>query len=124
MACDTHDIETRPDRHECPRRRHRPEDTVLYNVVEEHAEAFFARLGAEGASLPAFVHEEFERYLRCGRPEEGLPSALCASAVATSTWSRSARQVTRVLPLLRCAADGAERCRAGRARVAPVLVRH
>jgi len=42
--------------------RHRPEDTVLYAVVEEHAEAFFARLGEQGASLPAFVHEEFERY--------------------------------------------------------------
>jgi len=25
--------------------RRRPEDTVLYAVVEEHAEAFFARLG-------------------------------------------------------------------------------
>ena len=51
--------------------RHRPEDTVLYNVVQEFAEAFFAQLSEEGASLPAFVHEEFERYLRCGRLEEG-----------------------------------------------------
>ncbi len=31
--------------------RHRPKDTVLYAVVEEHAEAFFARLGEQGASL-------------------------------------------------------------------------
>jgi hypothetical protein len=30
--------------------RHRPEDTVLYAVVEENTEAFFARLGEQGAS--------------------------------------------------------------------------
>ena len=49
--------------------RHRPEDTVLYAVLEEFAEAFFARLGEQGASLPPFVHQEFERYLQCGRLE-------------------------------------------------------
>jgi hypothetical protein len=57
--------------------RHRPEDTVLYNLVEEYAAAFFAQLGEEGASLPAFVHEEFERYLRCGRLEEGFVRVVC-----------------------------------------------
>ena len=41
--------------------RHRPEDTVLYAVVEEHAEACFAQMGEQGASLPAFVPREFER---------------------------------------------------------------
>jgi len=50
---------------------------VLYAVVEEHAEAFFARAGEQGASLPAFVHEEFARYLRCGRLEEGFVRVLC-----------------------------------------------
>lgn len=50
---------------------------MLYNVVEEYAEAFFAQLGEEGASLPAFVHEEFERYLRCGRLEEGFLRVVC-----------------------------------------------
>ena len=57
--------------------RHRPEDTVLYAVVEEHAEAFFARLREQGASLPAFVHQEFARYLRCGRLEEGFVRVAC-----------------------------------------------
>ena len=52
--------------------RHRPEDTVLYGVVEEHLESFYrAALGEQGASLPAFVHAEFERYLRCGRLAHG-----------------------------------------------------
>jgi len=50
---------------------------VLYAVVEEYAEAFFARLGEQGASLPAFVHEEFARYLRCGRLEEGFVRVVC-----------------------------------------------
>jgi ribosomal protein S27E len=50
---------------------------VLYAVVEEHAEAFFARLGEQGASLPAFVHEEFARYLRRGRLEEGFVRVVC-----------------------------------------------
>ena len=51
--------------------RHRPEDTVLYSVVEEHLEAFYRALAGQGASLPAFVHAEFERYLRCARLEHG-----------------------------------------------------
>ena len=50
---------------------------MLYAVVEEHAEAFFARLGEQGASLPAFVHEEFERYLLCGRLEAGFVRVVC-----------------------------------------------
>ena len=40
---------------------------MLYGVVEEHLESFYRALGEQGASLPAFVHAEFERYLRCGR---------------------------------------------------------
>ncbi len=44
-------------------RRHRPENTVLYRVVEANAEALFAHLDAHDASLARFVHEEFEAYL-------------------------------------------------------------
>jgi hypothetical protein len=33
-----------------PYARHRPEDTVLYAVVEEYIEAFFARLGEQAVS--------------------------------------------------------------------------
>ena len=50
---------------------------MLYAVVEEHAEAFFASSRAQGASLPGFVHHEFERYLRCGRLEEGFARLVC-----------------------------------------------
>ena len=48
-------------------RRHRPEDTVLYGVVEQHADAFFEGQVEQGRALPRFVREEFEAYLRCGR---------------------------------------------------------
>ena len=58
-----------------PCHRHRPEDTVLYGVVAEHLESFYQALGEQGTSLPAFVHAEFGRYLRCGRLEHGLRSA-------------------------------------------------
>ena len=44
--------------------RHRPEHTPLYALIEEHYPSFVERLEAEGGSLPHFVMEEFEAYLR------------------------------------------------------------
>jgi hypothetical protein len=58
-------------------RRHRPEDTVLYGVVEQHAEAFFEGQVEQGRGLPRFVREELEAYLRCGRLEYGFVRAKC-----------------------------------------------
>jgi hypothetical protein len=57
--------------------RHRPEDTVLYDVVERHHAAFFAALEEEGRHLPGFVRDEFEAYLRCGRLEHGFVRVKC-----------------------------------------------
>jgi ribosomal protein S27E len=57
--------------------RHRPERTVLYSIIERHADAFFAYLREHGAGLPAFVREEFEATLRCGRLEEGFVRVKC-----------------------------------------------
>ena len=51
--------------------RHRPEDTVLYQVVEQHAEPLFEYLAERGASLPRFVRAEFDANARCGRLEHG-----------------------------------------------------
>ena len=58
-------------------RRHRPEETVLYQVVEANAEAFFAHLEEHDSSLPRFVREEFEAYLVCGRLERGFVRVKC-----------------------------------------------
>ncbi|MBT6275557.1 MAG: hypothetical protein HOI95_15655, partial [Chromatiales bacterium] len=53
-------------------RRHRPEVTALYGVVEQHAHAFFEGQEALGRGLPQLVREEFEAYLRYGRLEWGF----------------------------------------------------
>ena len=57
--------------------RHRPEQTPLYALVEEHFPQFLERLDAEGVSLPHFVVEEFEAYLKCGRLEYGFLRVKC-----------------------------------------------
>ena len=57
--------------------RHRPEDTVLYQTVEQHVGAFFETVSEQGASLPGFVREALDAYLRCGRLEGGLLRVKC-----------------------------------------------
>jgi hypothetical protein len=49
--------------------RRRPEETVLYPMVQEQLETFLAQVEAEtGASLPEFIKEEFDAFLECGIP--------------------------------------------------------
>ena len=43
--------------------RHRPERTLLYQLVEERYPAFKAELAAQGTALPRFVEREFDEYL-------------------------------------------------------------
>ncbi|MBK9266063.1 MAG: transposase zinc-binding domain-containing protein [Polyangiaceae bacterium] len=58
--------------------RHRPEESVLYRVVREHWSSF--REGVEGlGSLPKFVVNEVDEYLRCGLLEYGFIRAVCES---------------------------------------------
>lgn len=57
--------------------RHRPERTLLYQLVEQHYPAF-RRLRAEAdGPLPDFVQQEFDAYLKCGRLEEGFLRVRC-----------------------------------------------
>ncbi len=62
--------------------RHRPEQTELYRLVQEHAASFFAQVEqASGVGLPKFVRDEFEAFLECGILAHGflrLRSADCA----------------------------------------------
>lgn len=58
-------------------RRHEPEHTALYGIVERHLPALVAQLEDQGASLPSFVHREFDAYLRCGRLEHGFIRVKC-----------------------------------------------
>ena len=51
--------------------RHRPEQTLLYQLVEQHFPAFVSALEANGGNLPTFVRQEFDDYLKCGLLEHG-----------------------------------------------------
>ena len=47
--------------------RHRPEQTTLYRLVQQHAATFFAQAeDAAGADLPQFVKDEFDAFFECG----------------------------------------------------------
>ncbi len=44
--------------------RHRPEQTLLYRIVDEHYPAFTAHLAEQGRELPGYVQREFGDYLQ------------------------------------------------------------
>lgn len=93
--------------------RHKPEETRLYPVIEQHAHRFFAELREQGASLPSFVQAEFDHYLHCGRLEGGFLRVKCSQCrherlVAFSCKCRG------FLSVMRCAAHGRDRRASGR----------
>ena len=57
--------------------RHRPEQTLLYQLIEEYYPAFEAQWAAEGRVLPDYVRQEFDEYLKCGRLEHGFLRVQC-----------------------------------------------
>jgi hypothetical protein len=57
--------------------RHRPEQTLLYQLVEEYYPVFEAQSAAEGRVLPDTVRREFEEYLKCGCLEHGFYRVRC-----------------------------------------------
>jgi ribosomal protein S27E len=62
--------------------RHRPERTLLYQVIEQHYPRFLAHLAASGRTLPRHVQREFEDYLKCGRLEHGFLRVRCEGCQA------------------------------------------
>ena len=59
--------------------RRRPEETLLYRVLQNHWRPFLADLeaGSDGAPLPRFIVEEIEAYLRCGILAHGFLRVRC-----------------------------------------------
>ena len=57
--------------------RHRPETTLLYQIVHEYWPEFQAELASQDKYLPAYVTQEFEAYLKCGRLEHGFLRVRC-----------------------------------------------
>ena len=102
--------------------RHRPERTLLYQLIEAHYPAFVEHLAARGRTLSAQVQREFEDYLKCGRLEHGFLRVRCADCHAERLVAFSwpllripaptafvipfTTQTARLLPELRRAPDG------------------
>jgi len=61
-----------------PYARRRPEETTLYQVVQEHLNTFLAQVEQEtGSGLPQFVTDEFEAFLECGILAHGFLRVRC-----------------------------------------------
>ena len=59
--------------------RHRPEQTTLYRLVQQHAQSFFTQTEeTTSASLPPFVKDEFDAFLECGILAHGFLRLRCA----------------------------------------------
>lgn len=73
-------------------RRHRPETTLLYQLVAEHYPKFRDRRVAEGRALPRYVEDEFEAYLKCGLLEHGFLRVKCDSCQAEKLVAYSCKR--------------------------------
>lgn len=60
--------------------RHKPETTILYQVVRDHLEEFFYKTAKHSdASLPDYVANEFSAFLECGILSKGFVRLKCES---------------------------------------------
>jgi hypothetical protein len=58
--------------------RHRPEQTTLYRLVQQHAASFIAHTEVStGAELPRFIKDEFDAFLECGILAHGFLRLRC-----------------------------------------------
>ncbi len=58
-------------------KRHRPEKTLLYQIIERHYPDFRSAMEAQDRPLPGYVQDEFEAFLQCGRLEHGFLRVRC-----------------------------------------------
>src|SRR3954469_10369544 len=93
--------------------RRRPEETTLYQVVQEHLESFLAQVETEtGAQLPKFIKDEFDAFLECGILAHGFLRLRCGDCGHEKLVAFSCKR-RGFLPLVWGAAHGAERCPPG-----------
>jgi len=72
--------------------RHRPETTQLYQRVERYWPEFRRLRARAGRPLPAYVEQEFDAYLKCGRLEEGFLRLRCEQCRAEKLVAFSCRK--------------------------------
>ena len=58
-------------------KRHQPELTLLYQIIETYYPDFLAYMESQGKTLPIHIKKEFEAYLKCGRLEQGFIRVRC-----------------------------------------------
>lgn len=58
-------------------KHHRPQTTLLYQLVERYYPDFIANLAEQCRCLPKYVEREFDDFLRCGRLENGFLRVVC-----------------------------------------------
>jgi ribosomal protein S27E len=58
-------------------KRHRPETTLLYQLIERYYPEFTYNLAEQGKYLPKYVELEFDEFLRCGQLEHGFLRVVC-----------------------------------------------
>jgi hypothetical protein len=57
--------------------RHRPEESLLYNVIQQELEPFLARAQVRQQPVPRFIEQEFHAFLRCGILAHGFLRLHC-----------------------------------------------
>ena len=58
-------------------KRHQPELTLLYQIIETYYPEFLAYMESQGKILPTHIKKEFDAYLKCGRLEYGFLRVRC-----------------------------------------------
>lgn len=61
----------------CHYQRHRPEQSLLYRLIEQYYPALVEHLAAQDRSFPESVQQEFEAFLKCRRLEHGVLRVRC-----------------------------------------------
>lgn len=59
--------------------QHRPENTLLYQTVQQHLKTFEAQCEAEESPIPAFAKKELEEFLKCGILAYGFARVYCSN---------------------------------------------
>jgi DNA-directed RNA polymerase subunit RPC12/RpoP len=62
-----------------PDQRHRPEQILLYQIVDRYYPEFRDEMGTQGKPLPTHVQQEFSEYLKCSRQEYGFLRIQCTN---------------------------------------------
>jgi hypothetical protein len=65
-----------------------PENTALYQLIQNHVETFFAQVEAQTEhSLPCNIKAEFDVFLECGILANGFLRLRCGSCHHEKWWS-------------------------------------